>query len=80
MLYRFLQSTVLFELLNRPKHCYFNSIPALITNGAFADSKAPLAGFSTIEAADMDEVIRFVREDALCACEGSDRTKVDHGD
>ena len=30
------------------------------TNGAFADSKAPLAGFSIIEAADLDEVIRLV--------------------
>jgi hypothetical protein len=30
------------------------------TDGAFADSKAPLAGFSIIEAADLDEVIRLV--------------------
>ena len=30
------------------------------TNRAFADSKAPLAGFSIIEAADLDEVIRLV--------------------
>ena len=30
------------------------------TEGAFADSKAPLAGFSIIEAADLDEVIRLV--------------------
>jgi hypothetical protein len=30
------------------------------TNGAFADSNAPLAGFSIIEAADLDEVIRLV--------------------
>jgi len=30
------------------------------TNGAFADSKVPLAGFSIIEAADLNEVIRLV--------------------
>ena len=30
------------------------------TDGAFADSKMPLAGFSIIEAADLDEVIRLV--------------------
>jgi hypothetical protein len=30
------------------------------TDGTFADSKAPLAGFSIIEAADLDEVIRLV--------------------
>ena len=32
----------------------------ITTDGAFADSKAPLAGFSIIEAADLDEVIRLV--------------------
>jgi hypothetical protein len=32
----------------------------IATDGAFADSKAPLAGFSIIEAADLDEVIRLV--------------------
>jgi hypothetical protein len=31
-----------------------------ITDGGFADLKAPLAGFSIIEAADLDEVIRLV--------------------
>lgn len=30
------------------------------TNGAFADSQVPLAGFSVIEASDMDEAIRLV--------------------
>ena len=30
------------------------------TDGAFADSKVPLAGFSIIEAADLNEVIRLV--------------------
>src|SRR5450432_129414 len=30
------------------------------TDGGFADSKVPLAGFSIIEAADLDEVIRLV--------------------
>jgi hypothetical protein len=30
------------------------------TDGAFADSKAPLAGFSIIDAADLEEVIRLV--------------------
>jgi hypothetical protein len=32
----------------------------ITTDGTFADSKAPLAGFSIIEAADLDEVIRLV--------------------
>ena len=32
----------------------------ITTDGAFADSKVPLAGFSIIEAADLDEVIRLV--------------------
>jgi hypothetical protein len=32
----------------------------ITTDGAFAHSKAPLAGFSIIEAADLDEVIRLV--------------------
>ena len=31
-----------------------------ITNGAFADPTTPLAGFSIIEANDLDEVIRLV--------------------
>jgi hypothetical protein len=30
------------------------------TDGVFADSKAPLAGFSIIEAADLNEVIQLV--------------------
>ena len=32
----------------------------ITTDGAFAVSKAPLAGFSIIEAANLDEVIRLV--------------------
>lgn len=31
-----------------------------VTEGAFADSRVPLAGFSVIEAADVDEVVRLV--------------------
>jgi hypothetical protein len=31
-----------------------------VTEGAFADSRVPLAGFSIIEAADLNEVIRLV--------------------
>lgn len=31
-----------------------------LTNGAFATSNVPLAGFSIIEAADIDEVVRLV--------------------
>ena len=30
------------------------------TDGPFADARAPLAGFSIIEAADLDEVVRLV--------------------
>jgi hypothetical protein len=32
----------------------------ITTDGAFADSMAPLAGFSIIEAADLEEVIQLV--------------------
>jgi len=32
----------------------------IAANGAFAESKVPLAGFSIIEAADLNEVIRLV--------------------
>jgi hypothetical protein len=31
-----------------------------VTKGAFADSKTPLAGFSIIEAADLNEVVQLV--------------------
>ncbi len=33
---------------------------AITTDGAFADSKVPLAGFSIIEAADLNEVVQLV--------------------
>lgn len=37
-----------------------------VTEGSFASSKAPLAGFSIIEATDLEEVIRLVK-DTPCA-------------
>jgi hypothetical protein len=33
-----------------------------VTRGPFADSKAPLAGFSVIEAADVNEVVQLVAQ------------------
>ena len=41
----------------------------VVTQGAFADSRVPLAGFSVIEAADLDEVVRLVA-DTPCARAG----------
>lgn len=49
------------------------------TDGAFADSSLPLAGFCIIEAADLNEVIRLVAR-TPCAREGSDRGEADRAD
>ena len=51
----------------------------ICTDGAFADSKAPLAGFSIIEAADLDEVIRLVAGTPCARAKGANRNKADHG-
>jgi hypothetical protein len=40
-----------------------------VTRGAFAESRAPLAGFGVIEAADLDEAIALVK-DTPCARAG----------
>lgn len=42
---------------------------AVVTEGPFAAARAPLAGFSVIEAADVDEVVRLVK-DTPCARAG----------
>ena len=42
---------------------------AQVTDGTFAASAAPLAGFGIIEAADLDEAVRLVR-DTPCARAG----------
>jgi hypothetical protein len=41
------------------------------TEGAFADSRAPLAGFSIIEAVDLEEVIRLVSESPCARAKGA---------
>lgn len=41
------------------------------TTAAFADSKVPLAGFSIIEAADLDEVIRLVADTPCARAKGA---------
>jgi hypothetical protein len=40
-----------------------------VTHGPFAESRVPLAGFGVIEAADLDEAIRLVK-DTPCARAG----------
>jgi hypothetical protein len=44
--------------------------PAM-TDGAFANSRAPLAGFSIIEAADLDEVIQLVAQTPCARATGA---------
>lgn len=41
------------------------------TDGAFANSRAPLAGFSIIEAADLDEVIQLVAQTPCARAKGA---------
>jgi hypothetical protein len=41
------------------------------TDGAFADSSAPLAGFCIIEAADLDEVIRLITHTPCARAKGA---------
>jgi hypothetical protein len=43
------------------------------TNGAFGDSKVPLAGFSVMNAADMNEVIQLVAGTPCARCNRSER-------
>lgn len=44
---------------------------ANITKGTFAASPAPLAGFSVIEASDLDEVIRLVADTPCARAKGA---------
>jgi len=41
------------------------------TDGAFADSRQPLAGFCIIEAADLDEVVRLVAQTPCARAKGA---------
>ncbi|MGD0629587.1 MAG: YciI family protein [Terracidiphilus sp.] len=42
-----------------------------VTEGAFAEMKVPLAGFSIIEAADVDEVVRLVAKTPCARARGA---------
>jgi hypothetical protein len=42
-----------------------------MTDGAFADSNAPLAGFCIIEAADLDEVIKLIKDTPCARAKGA---------
>ncbi len=44
---------------------------AVVVEGSFARLDAPLAGFSVIEAADMDEVIRLVADTPCARAKGA---------
>lgn len=43
----------------------------IVTTGPFADSQVPLAGFSIIEAADLNEVIRLVAKTPCARAKGA---------